>query len=1117
MSNAQNRDTLITSDGGPGPYSLGTAFIDISSVEITFCDSSYVPPWTFIESHNALLFSHPIDSGKTFRVHYATEFHGIPKIHSLFTKRHMTLEETQIDASDFHLSSPADEQYGNLSVSGYKSFGISIGSYGEVTLEQGLDVVAKGEVRPGTELSAHLTDQGSSLEGTTREISDFDMIYVELKNPTFSINLGDQFTHWPLQGIFSGTKKIKGLSASYSPNRAKIAAFGSLSGGSHTIQTIYGVNGIQGPYYLTGRGEAGIISPVDGTVKVRVNGMDLKEGRNADFTIDYDIGSVTFNPNVLIRDEDIIRIEYEYKTFDYRRSLVGTKASYFSPESTFSVKGSLWSESDNKDHPIELVLTPEHISALREAGDKPALFPVARPVHPKNVAERSSYVPLYRKLYDSHLEDTVFVYSPFNPLQPENTSGFYELHFSLVSDGITGDYDIDSSVMRYSEPVFYYVGEGKGSYTPKTPLPAPQRETAGEIQLRFKKGSVRANVNVAGREVNQNLFSDYDNDDNLSSAATVNFSAGQRSREPLSLWINSNYMYRSIQFSNELLSGWEQRQSWNRRDLSDQNKQTQLWETMIGFAPLNSLSLEFGGGHSYIDTVLETEKLQSQADLFLLDDKLSFSHRASLFRHHNSLNRLSHVQNARGSLHLKPASISLHYSDEWHMDTTSQGKGKISYGVNLQFIPINIRQAFTYSHLKSGSAFLQSKDTGYTLQWEQSLKQQILPGWDVSAESRWHRAVNHGKSRSSTFLLSFLSEVYPENSGFSSRQSYRSNQELASRFIQVPVFVGKGRGTHSYDSLRSEYVRDNLGDYYMREQKLYDNTTGDQIRKTTFDTDWFYRPQSETGGLLEDLSFQGVLFMEEHVDARSNSPLSRLPGYLTLFSGENDRWHPDVRYADLSYRQDFFWRPDNHWNGGAYLLSSLRQIRSYREKSIEPGISLERKFNSFLLSAGSKYLFVDREDTSSINIDYLSNTFQLHDVNLELKQSWIPRSSIEFFFRQKGGKAYRTSQSQSENLPSDNNFYYQLTPGFSWKPHGIGQAEISYTYSHVPISGPLDFRIAGGNSSGTTHAISLFANFQTGNNFHISGVYRGELNRSPDEKSFSSPVHVLSLQARVFF
>jgi hypothetical protein len=202
-------DTTIISNGGPGPYCISTRFIDSASIRVLLKDSTQTPPWTWIRDLNSILFLSPIDSGVPISVSFKTDYYGLPKVYSLFDKKFYSPSDTQqlsLKQKKKHFSPGDDDQ---LKVSGYKSVGVSIGSFGQINIAQGLDVQIGGEIRPGTEISAHLSDEGSSLEGNTREISDFDMIYITLKDPLFDITAGDQYCFWLPGGILSGNKKYK--------------------------------------------------------------------------------------------------------------------------------------------------------------------------------------------------------------------------------------------------------------------------------------------------------------------------------------------------------------------------------------------------------------------------------------------------------------------------------------------------------------------------------------------------------------------------------------------------------------------------------------------------------------------------------------------------------------------------------------------------------------------------------------------------------------------------------------------------------------------------------------------------------------------------------------------
>lgn len=1113
-------DTTIVGDGGPGPYCLGRAFIDTSSIEIHLPDSTMrVPPYTYVDSRNGILFSQPIDSGTAVRIRYETRFLGVPKVFSLYTPRQVNADDTLLSFPDDSLGDSFIDDYSNLSISGYKSFGVSVGSLGEVNLEQGLEVVIGGEIRPGTELSAHLTDQGTSLEGSTREISDFDMVYVTLKNPDFDVTAGDQFLKWPVKGILAGNKKIKGISASYNPGGFSVSGFGSFSGGSYTVESVRGKSGVQGPYELKGNGEAGFISPIGGTVQIRLNGTDLEEGRDKDYTVDYDLGTITFTPRVLIRQDDIIRVEYEYKTFDYRRTFIGTAASYKTTDSAFSVQGVLWSESDNKDQPIELILNSTDKRMLKESGDKAGYYTSsARPVHHKDVAEMSTLYPLYRKSVDQSTRDTMFVYTPYDPLKPDSTKEFYTVWFTRVEDGEPGaDYVIDSSA-QHREYVYKYAGPGMGQYSALAPLPAPAKETAGEMEARLKLSGFKATVNIAGKEVDRNLYSDLDDDDNLSSAAKVKVEAGEKRMDKRSAWFDMDYRYRSRLFNNEVVSDYERKSGWSIQDsASFANKsQYQSWESGAGLTLLKGISARLGAGRSWKETLVETEKLTGQTDLSFLENKLLFTLGAAGFRHHLSRYRLSHKRHGR--ITARPHSTietTVGYNDEWFVDTASNGSGRLSGTAEFLFRPIGLKQSVEVSRFRKGKSFPGTVDTGQAVTWNGSASFKPLSTWTLTADSKWFKTENFGKNSSSTFLMSLLSEIGPIKGGFSSRQEYRTNQELASRFEQKKIYVGKDLGTHVYDSTSGEFVPSLHGDHIIEEIEVHDNTSSATVRKTVLEGDWYYK-QPEIKGLLGDLSWSGVLFLEEHVDAGNSRIASRLPGLLTLMPGsfsEGDSSR-DVYYADLSYRQEIEWhRPKSLYNGKLYALPGLRLLRGYKDRTFDTGLKVERRSEELLLSAEPRYVFVNRVSTSGIGT---YEDYDLHDASVELVQSLKPVQSVEFYVKEKFGRAFRTPPDQDATPSLDSSFYYQIKPGVVWRPDSRGMAELSYTYSHVPHSGKLDYRMAGGYSSGQSHLISLFADLRTGKYFNLSGAYRAEISRRIGEKQYSPASHVFSMQVKAY-
>jgi hypothetical protein len=1042
-----------------------------------------------------------------------------------------------------------DDGYGNLSITGYKSFGVSVGELGEVNLEQGLEALIEGEIRPGTTLRAQLSDQGSQLEGSTREISDIDMMFIELTNKRFTVTAGDQYAKWLPGAVLSGEKKIVGLSATVTPatsGRATLNAFGSLSGGNHTVQTVRGREGVQGPYYMTGNGEAGIVTPVSGTVRVRVGGKEMTEGIDGDYTVDYDIGSVTFNPRVLISQDDFIRMEYEYKSFDYRRAFVGGGAALRAGDSAFFVEGIVWSESDDKNSPIEMQLSEEDKEVLRNSGNKPAyLSSTARPVHPLDVAKTSVYYPLYKKVYEASVQDSVLVYTPYDPQRPQDVYGYCTALFTPLRSGEAGaDYVIDTTVER-GQFVYKYIGAGQGDHTVLAPVAAPKRESAAEIIARLKTRHVKASLNLVGKEVDENLFSEIDDGGNLSGAVMFRLDAGERQLDRRGVWGGVDYRYRSRQFTGEIFSADERKNRWDvdwkgeTDDRSNGNSGGNIVdksdgsyfhsvEATVGGTFVKGAALSVSAGRTYVDSTVETEKANIDAEARFLGGKLTLDAGGGLFWHHFSDIDVSYRR--YGKLTAKPSprwEAFVDYRDEWRADTSGNSGGRLSGTAEFAYLPAQLRQSANFAQYRKGGGFPGTVDTGYAFTWEQSVAFSPLDNWKLSGDAKWRRAKVKGESDASTFLMSAASDIGPTKSGFSSRQEYRVNRELSSRFEQKMYYIGRGLGTHEFDSATGEFRPSANGDYIVQEVELYDNTSTAAMRKTRLNADWYFRPVKKIRGILGDLTWNGVLSLEEHVDSRNGSVKSYIPGLMSLEHTESaatvsapaageDLIPRYPGYADLSYRQDIEHKIQNSpYKTRLYLLPGMRIIRSYKEPVFETGLLFERKKNRLLLSVEPRYIAVKREYLPESR-NALREKFDLRDIGAELIQSVGQGEKVEFYIREKGGMVYENDGKRVSPPPSDSLVYIQVKPGMVYRPTKNGFAELSYTFSRVPRGGELDYRMAGGQPRGISHIIAFVSDIDAGKHFNLSGMYRGELAKTPDEKSFAPMRHVFSLQVKAY-
>jgi hypothetical protein len=1117
---AQTIDTTIFGDGGPGPYCISTHFIDTATLTVHLKDSSGTPPWNWIKDLNSVLFFSPIDSGVPIQISFKTDYYGLPKVYSLFPKTFYTPSDS-IQAtikSDKRFFSLNDNE--QLQISGYKSVGVSIGTFGQVNIAQGLDIEINGEIRPGTEIGAHLSDQGSSLEGNTREISDFDMVYITLKDPLFDVTAGDQYLSWLPGGILKGSKKIKGLSINVHKKLWHVGTFGALSGGKYAYDQFRAVTGIQGPYTLKGNGEKGFIYPVNGTVKCRVNGKILEEGEDKDFTVDYDLGTISFTSKTAVTDDDIIKVEYEYKLFDFQRIVAGGSAGIHSSDSSIRAEGVIWSEFDNKNNPIDLSYTKEELRILKNSGDSPPQGTTfnMESVYPNDVAKEDANHPLY-KIFKDSTGQSYFKQWRYNKLQPDSNLGFYKVNFSNAGEG-KGEY-IRTTDSYYKDYIYKYIGPGKGSFTPRISLTTPKRLTSGEMGIHVNYPLLKADLNIVGQEQDKNLFSTKDDNNNLSSSGRFNFTAGNKTFTRRSVWLTGKLSGTSTRFEDELVSAWDQYNNWNDRSLDISQKQLLLWEAGSGATFMPGLWTQFIYGQNRKASQITIDKINNTSG-YSINKNLNLTYNGSYYRH-NPLHsdRYSHTQQIVSKFTPNKHEITATLKEEWRKDSLHNGNGMQTAAIEYAFTPWALKQQLSYDKLKHGHGeIFSSSDSGYQFQWDQSLKQTLFSVWNIDATSHFYRQVLANNSKTTALLVDFHGELESESKRFSSEHTYRTNSERSTSYITVPIYAGKGLGTHILDTTRipgdttlDYFIPHIPGDWIIEQREASDKLSDAMMKKTLLTFSWSYTPPDNLNGLLGDLRWEGDLSCEEYVDAAKKEVTTWLPGVSSLKLTSQKKWSEQISYCDLSYRQDIDWTHPSNSNLSVSLNSEpfLHQLLSYRETGIESGLSLNTVSKNSKIGYCLKYMSLFHDDSSATDYD-------AYNAGLEFSQRFELEHGFGIYCLENAGIGKET---RKESLPPKpfnlaNQYYAQLNPGITFKLNKIGWSEVSYTFSQVTIPGEYDYRIARGFSSGISHVLSLTADFRIGKYFSLRGMYRGEFRKKSDQKGSDNKDNVFSMEMKAF-
>jgi len=1100
-------DTTLFGDGSPGPYSLGNDWIDSASVSVSFADSTSVPAYTFIPSVNSILFSEMIDSGKTMTVSYTVKIKSIKRFYQTHRPKYYDSTSDTSTLSPVPVVVVQSGAQENLTVSGYKSVAVSMGNANQLNIDQSLDVTVLGRIGSHTELSAHISDEATSLEGATREISELDLMYVTMTHPSFSITVGDQYISWPVNGFINDSKKLKGLRTTFSPQKSpwSVTAMGALSGGKNTTQTITGIDGKQGPYYLTGNNEPDIITIIGGTVSVTVDGNKVREGEDQDYVVDYDLGTITFTPRFLITRDNIIRVTYEYKVFDYLRTFAGAQTRYGSQDSSLKITGALWADIDNKNSPLDLDITSDDRRAMAMTGDGVYSRDVSRRVFAQDVASASKIYHLYTPAYDSVHEVRYYDTISYDSTKPLDTRNYYHVFFEPSRTG-AGSYEVDT--VDYRGTRYRYVGPGNGSVTSQVAFPLPKRSVIGELKTSWAPVPwFSAEVSVAGQSIDQNTFSDSDDEDNNGGASHTDIEIGQREQDKTGAWLSVDHTMKTRNFLRETIEPYALKQDWNSEGLKLKEQAFQLWNTEGGFRVSRVLSTTVNYGRFTLSDRLLSDRFGSALHLSPTDFLESTLSTSVFSLSPQSESGKSRDDQFSASLKAKGLRVSADLFGEWRQKENGRDRGHMGTRWELSIPRIGMAQEISYIEEHRGNKkffyFTGKPDSAATFLWEQRLATDIHSNWSIRANSAFHRVETEDRDLRTT-LISLNNAAAVARRGITTNLDYSINSEDVSVFVQEATYAGENLGTHILDSTGEYVVAPNgRGDFFVSNRELYD--TANSVRKTEAAFDWSWTPQNpELIPLLQDLRWRGLVSINEHVLLeRTTNERYWIPGYTILH--KSDQYDSLLSFAYSFYEQRLTWRPDSlpGWRGEFSIKPAIRQLRDRLEKTLETSLSIQKQQGEWDFTGKVQHMALAQRLPGSVQRS------ESRDVSFTVRQQYSLPRQFSLFVEERLGHARK-----EQGILAVSGGYFTIKPGISWRPDKKGWADISYTFARVNVPGQNDYRTAGGFSRGYSHLIDVFTTITLGDHFLLNASYRGEITRPELQGTTNKNLHVVSMEVK---
>lgn len=466
---------------------------------------------------NHLRLKAPTFAKDTLELHFLKLPDFLTKSYSFYDPERIVANEAGLAIYSFQeRTTPSFTPFEGLTTSGSLTRGLTMGNNQNAVTNSNLDLQITGKLSDKVSIRASLQDSNVPLQngGYSQKINEFDQIFMELFADNWSIKAGDIFLENRSSKFLNFNKKVQGLATKFTfgntLSKTTVEAVAALARGQYAKSQFQGQEGNQGPYKLKGpQGELFILI-ISGSETVYVNGVALKRGENNDYVIDYNSGEIRFTTLYPITSDMRIAIEYQYTDRNYTR-FVGYGNIQHEREN-WSFGGTVFTETDLKNQPLQQNLSKEQVTLLSAAGNDPDKM-VAPSAYPDAYTENKIQ---YEKLF---LENDTYYYEFSTNADAE----LYTVYFSLVGPN-QGDYIIENNqsngkIYKFTPPV---QGIPQGNYAPVTKLIAPIRNTITTLNASYHPSiDTQIKTEFALSNSDQNLFSTIDNETNKGWATEI--------------------------------------------------------------------------------------------------------------------------------------------------------------------------------------------------------------------------------------------------------------------------------------------------------------------------------------------------------------------------------------------------------------------------------------------------------------------------------------------------------------------------------------------------------------------------------------------------------------------
>lgn len=450
----------------------------------------------------------------------------ISRLDTATIRRNMRPDAIEFDYAPYQ---PATNPWetGGIASSGAYTRGLSFGNSQNLVFNSNLNLQLNGKLGNDLELQAALSDNSIPLQpdGTTRQLKEFDRIFIRLKKKNTVLTAGDYDLTRPT-GYFSNYfKRLQGAmveGTEWSPGSGRdtfsYRGAAAVSRGKFARQTIAGQEGNQGPYRLQGAEGERFIIVLAGTEKVFIDGQLMRRGLEDDYVVDYNLGEISFTARRLVTKDSRIIVEFEYTVQAYLRSTLAANTGWNTRRGR--IYFNFFSEQDSRTSGGAQDITAAQRRRLAEVGDD---LRNAFASGIDTLADFDAGRVLYRAV------DSLVCGVPVTVLQYSTNpdSAIYTARFTEVPAG-QGNYILaltaaNGRVYRWSPPD-PVTCQPTGNFEPVVRLVAPEMRqlyaVGGEFQP-FRGGRIQAELALSNRDLNR--FSPLGDGNNTGGAGSVAF------------------------------------------------------------------------------------------------------------------------------------------------------------------------------------------------------------------------------------------------------------------------------------------------------------------------------------------------------------------------------------------------------------------------------------------------------------------------------------------------------------------------------------------------------------------------------------------------------------------